>query len=742
MHFSSMENMQKCFDRYIWGSPLMERKGAKVLDVGGADVNGSYSDLFPKDTFRYLGVDLQPGPGISVVLDDPNRFPLEDKSIDVVVSGQMLEHCANFWLVFTEMVRVVKDDGYIFMIAPSSGPIHRYPVDCYRFYPDSFQALADYAGCYLIDRWMDGRGPWQDLIGVFSRTPRPRNRKSLRPYTKEAEFRALIPNGDGARDSTVYDPDARLDVLQSLHTHLEPRAYLEIGVGEGRSLALATCPAVGVDPVPELKVDLGRYSRLIEQTSDEFFDEATDPILKAKPDLVVLDGMRLFEYALRDFMHVERICHPGSVIAVDNVLPAEPEQGMRVPQGPIWLGDVWKLIPTLQTWRPDLKLDLVDTKPGGLLLISGLNPQNRVLWEQYNPLTRKTATDAFGPPPDKVLQRDGVIDPNSEAFANLLARLEGTSESRAKETAQTSMTCPGKARSQPKVSVVVISYNMSRELPRTLRTLSPDMQEGVGAGDVEIIVVDNGSTDGFDAAAMKAIAPNIQTIEIKDASPSPVEAINRGLSVARGDLQGVMIDGARMASPGLLARAIEASTLHPRAVIGTIAFHLGPKVQMESVTEGYNQTIEDELLAKSGWEEDGYKLFDISVLAGSSAKGWLSVPAETNALFMKKALWDELGGFDPVFQSPGGGYVNLDTWKRATELPNAQVIMLLGEATFHQVHGGVATNAIVAEGDERPGQIFKREYRDIRGAEFAPPTVQALFHGQFVKPAIADNMAK
>lgn len=105
---------------------------------------------------------------------------------------------------------------------------------------------------------------------------------------------------------------------------------------------------------------------------------------------------------------------------------------------------------------------------------------------------------------------------------------------------------------------------------------------------------------------------------------SPVPAINQALEQALGEQIGVFIDGARMASPGLLAAVIKASRLHPHAVVGTITFHLGSDMQMRSVLPGYNQAVEDRLLASSGWEEDPYRLFDISVFVGSSANGWLS----------------------------------------------------------------------------------------------------------------------
>jgi len=272
---------------------------------------------------------------------------------------------------------------------------------------------------------------------------------------------------------------------------------------------------------------------------------------------------------------------------------------------------------------------------------------------------------------------------------------------------------------------------MARELPRTIRSLSAAMQRGIDASEYEIVVIDNGSTQPFDEAALARLASNVVTRRMGDPTCSPVPAINLGLQMARGDLVGVWIDGARMASPGLLARARQASRLHERPVIGTIAFHLGPDVQMESVKHGYDQGVEDDLLARSGWEDDGYRLFDISALAGSSAGGWFKVPAESNAVFLRREHWLELGGFDERFVTPGGGYANLDMWRRVCADPTGELIMLLGEATFHQVHGGIATNS-----PDPPQQLFQEEYLRIRGAPYETPTRRPIYFGGLPPQAI------
>lgn len=276
-------------------------------------------------------------------------------------------------------------------------------------------------------------------------------------------------------------------------------------------------------------------------------------------------------------------------------------------------------------------------------------------------------------------------------------------------------------RHRPELSVVVVVHNMAREAPRTLYSLSAAYQRHIAADDYEIIVVDNGSTPPFDAKVIDGLNGNFRLLRLDPAPASPARAINRGLAEARGKVVGVMIDGARIVTPGLLHFARRGVELYPRAVVVTLGWYLGRDLQRWSMEAGYNRQREDEMLASIGWPQDGYRLFEIAAFDEGSVDGWFSQIEESNALFLSRASWDRLGGVDERFDAPGGGYVNLDTLARATELPDSELVVLLGEATFHQFHGGIATNQSYRDLAQSLGK-WEEQYRAIRQRPWRAPS--------------------
>ena len=176
-------------------------------------------------------------------------------------------------------------------------------------------------------------------------------------------------------------------------------------------------------------------------------------------------------------------------------------------------------------------------------------------------------------------------------------------------------------------------------------------------------------------------------------------------------------------SPGILKLAERAISVHQRSFIYTLSMHLGSEAQNFSLKAGYDQRAEDQLLEAADWQSNGYRLLEVSAVALSSGSGFFSPLAESNCVVLRRADYLRVGGLDEAFQSPGGGLANLDFFARVMSLREVQPIMLLGEATLHQFHGGVTTNVPM---EQHPWESFNEEYRRIRGGistEYQKPSL-------------------
>ena len=183
------------------------------------------------------------------------------------------------------------------------------------------------------------------------------------------------------------------DAMDLVHRHLVPRTYVEIGVATGRTLRLALpgTACVGIDPAPRLERPAAAGQQIFAQTSDDFFaTHDLGAVLGGAPmDLAFIDGMHHFEFALRDFMNLERASHPDTTVLIHDCLPQSEEGAARERSTVLWSGDVWRLIVALREWRPDLGVAVADWGPTGLGVVRGLDRRSTVLADRYDEIVER-----------------------------------------------------------------------------------------------------------------------------------------------------------------------------------------------------------------------------------------------------------------------------------------------------------------------------------------------------------------
>lgn len=184
--------------------------------------------------------------------------------------------------------------------------------------------------------------------------------------------------------------------LSFIHKTLEPEVYLEVGVDNGYSinLTLPKTHAIGVDPVRIPNLKLNDNVVFYKMESDKFFADKTimkKEFFDKKANVSFIDGMHLYEYVLRDFINVEKVSYPDSIILLHDTLPISEEISRRLPEwdGGAWTGDVYKIIPILKKYRPDLDIKIINAEPSGLCVVSNLNPASKVLEENYDKIIKE-----------------------------------------------------------------------------------------------------------------------------------------------------------------------------------------------------------------------------------------------------------------------------------------------------------------------------------------------------------------
>jgi tetratricopeptide (TPR) repeat protein len=192
-----------------------------------------------------------------------------------------------------------------------------------------------------------------------------------------------VPKGYEVLSRILYPGEDYYAVLRRMHDCLQPRSYLEIGVDNGGSIRLAQRPtiAVGIDPAPNLHHAPGSGCKIFQCSSDAYFETRNlrSDMESDEVDFAFIDGLHIFEQALRDFINIERFAGPQTVVAIHDCLPIDPLTAARERHTVFWSGDVWKLPLCLREYRADLKIYLVPTPPTGLCLVRNLDRHSKIL---------------------------------------------------------------------------------------------------------------------------------------------------------------------------------------------------------------------------------------------------------------------------------------------------------------------------------------------------------------------------
>lgn len=286
----------------------------------------------------------------------------------------------------------------------------------------------------------------------------------------------------------------------------------------------------------------------------------------------------------------------------------------------------------------------------------------------------------------------------------------------------------------PLLSIIVIAYDMPRQALNTLISLGTGYQEGVEKDDYEVIVVENRSQRNMDAEAISTLQGNFRYFLRDEPGVSPAAAINFGFAQARGRFTGLMIDGARMVTPGVIRYALLALRMNPDALVLVPGYHLGDSEQQYHLSNGYSEEKEQALLHEIDWLKNGYRLFDISCLSGANPNGIFHPFMECNCLFFSADIFREIGQADERFNMPGGGALNLYIYRQIAIHPRTEAYVLPGEGSFHQLHGGVTTSE--SKGREHVLERQRVQLAEILGYPFTSPMIEPILLGTVRQPAM------
>jgi hypothetical protein len=310
----------------------------------------------------------------------------------------------------------------------------------------------------------------------------------------------------------------RHQFLRRLHENYKPRTYFEIGINDGRSLALSRVPTVAVDPAHRITSEIHCDLHLVKATSDDFFAREK-PLghLGDKPlaDLAFIDGMHLFEYVLRDFINTEKYADWSSVIVFDDQLPANADQAARDRHTGFWTGDVYKIIPVLQRYRPDLRFAVMDTEPTGVMVVFGADPTSTVLSDKYDEIMDQFLLKDPQDVPGELSTRAAAMQPEVVLEASFWSTLVAARDSGDKDYGRDQLLAD-----VDKALADAPKPNLAEWLPDSSAGRDEEVDQSASVGEIAMMQ----QVKAKQAAAKKAKAEAAKKAAAKAKPATPAEA--------------------------------------------------------------------------------------------------------------------------------------------------------------------------------------------------------------------------
>ena len=141
---------------FVKEASLSVPDGSLALDAGAGE--GMYRPLFEK--MKYFSVDLGKIPkdyGNISAISNLTTVPFSANSFDMIICTQVLEHVNAPNTVLSELWRVLKPDGFLWLSAPFFFEQHEIPYDYFRYTTFGIKYLLESENfCIHKLEWLEG----------------------------------------------------------------------------------------------------------------------------------------------------------------------------------------------------------------------------------------------------------------------------------------------------------------------------------------------------------------------------------------------------------------------------------------------------------------------------------------------------------------------------------------------------------------------------------------------------------